>query len=103
MHIKPTYHNLYYTARWKALRLSQMQSEPLCAFCLSQNVITNATVADHITPHKGNELLFYDADNLQSLCKRCHDSVKQTYEKRGVMIGSDADGCPLDANSHWFK
>nr|WP_233242545.1 HNH endonuclease [Sporanaerobacter acetigenes] len=24
-------------------------------------------------PHKGNEDLFYDINNLQSLCKSCHE------------------------------
>ncbi|NMA84113.1 MAG: HNH endonuclease [Epulopiscium sp.] len=36
--------------------------------------IENIIVAvDHIKPHKGNEDLFYDINNLQSLCKSCHD------------------------------
>ncbi len=35
--------------------------------------ITLATVVDHIKPHKGDERLFFDINNLQPLCKPCHD------------------------------
>ena len=30
-------------------------------------------MVDHIIPHKGNLELFWDEDNLQALCKPCHD------------------------------
>ena len=32
-----------------------------------------ATVVDHIMPHKGDNTLFWDRDNWQSLCKRFHN------------------------------
>jgi 5-methylcytosine-specific restriction endonuclease McrA len=54
-----------------------------------------ATVADHVIPHKGDESLFWDAGNLQGLCKRCHDSDKARIEAGGEarqQIG--ADGWP---------
>lgn len=44
-----------------------------------------ATVVDHIIPHRGNEELFWDEDNWQGLCKRCHDR-KTWREKRGLGI-----------------
>jgi hypothetical protein len=76
-----------------------------------------ATVVDHITPHKLKDAitsgdraaialaqkLFWDTDNWQSLCKQHHDSTKQRMEKRGVVIGCDENGNPLDPNSHWMK
>ena len=30
-------------------------------------------MVDHIIPHKGDEALFWDEDNLQSLCTPCHN------------------------------
>ena len=39
-------------------------------------------VADHITPHRGDEALFWDMCNGQCLCKRCHDRDKQREEAR---------------------
>ena len=35
--------------------------------------MTSATVVDHITPHQGNQNLFWDTNNWQALCKPCHD------------------------------
>ena len=60
-----------------------------------------ANVVDHVKPHKGNEVLFFNPLNLQSLCKSCHDSAKQTLEKSGVLIGCGTDGTPLDPSHHW--
>jgi 5-methylcytosine-specific restriction endonuclease McrA len=85
---------LYSTARWKRLRERQLAIEPLCQFCLEGEVIEVATVADHITPHKGDEVLFFDPDNLQSLCKPCHDSTKQRIELGQDVVTFGADGWP---------
>ncbi|SKC57898.1 5-methylcytosine-specific restriction enzyme A [Maledivibacter halophilus] len=64
---------LYNSTRWQDLRRYRLNTQPLCVECLKKNRITPATVVDHIKPHKGNENLFYDFNNLQSLCKSCHD------------------------------
>jgi 5-methylcytosine-specific restriction protein A len=50
-----------------------LSRNPLCVECERQGRITPATVVDHIIPHKGNLELFWDEDNLQALCKPCHD------------------------------
>lgn len=60
-------------------------------------------MVDHIKPHRGNELLFFDPTNLQSLCKPCHDGAKQQLEKSGVLRGCDRTGLPLDENHHWNR
>ena len=67
------YKKLYNSSRWQDLRRYVLNKQPLCVECLKNNRITPATVVDHIKPHKGNEDLFYDINNLQSLCKSCHD------------------------------
>jgi 5-methylcytosine-specific restriction protein A len=36
---------------------------------------------DHIVSHHGDEALFWDEDNLQALCKSCHD--KKTAREDG--------------------
>ncbi|WP_330164070.1 HNH endonuclease [Paenibacillus campinasensis] len=33
-----------------------------------------STVVDHIIPHKGDPKLFWDKNNWQALCKKCHDT-----------------------------
>ena len=40
-----------------------------------------ATVVDHITPHRGDKKLFWDEDNWQPLCKRCHDKKTMTEDR----------------------
>lgn len=85
---------LYNTRGWARLRAAQLRREPHCRICASVNQFTPATVADHIVPHRGTRSLFFDPANLQSLCKRCHDSVKASHE-RVDPHGADQFGNPL--------
>ena len=73
------YHAWYSSARWRLLRINYLRLHPLCVRC---DKPTAATVVDHIMPHKGNKELFWSVDNLQPLCKRCHD-VKTATEDGG--------------------
>lgn len=85
----------YSTARWRAKRLAQLANEPLCRFCSSTDHPTPATIADHITPHRGDADLFWNG-SLQSLCKPCHDTTKAKDEARGYSTAHGADGWPID-------
>jgi 5-methylcytosine-specific restriction endonuclease McrA len=85
----------YDTARWQRRRTLQLKHHPLCKFCLNRGVVTRATVADHVIPHKGNWTLFSLGD-LQSLCSSCHSNQKQAIEHRGYTDEVDADGWPTD-------
>ena len=73
---------LYKTGRWRRLRADQLRTEPLCAECLREGRLTDATECDHIIPHKGDKRLFFDRKNLQSLCKK-HHSAKTAREDGG--------------------
>ena len=73
----------------------QLTHSPLCRFCIEREVVEPATVVDHIKPHKGDEALFWDAGNLQSLCKPCHDSTKQRIELGRDVVRFTADGWPM--------
>lgn len=63
-----------YDAKWKVARDWYLRNHPLCVMCHSAGMIVAATVVDHIKAHKGDKALFWDRDNWQALCKRCHDS-----------------------------
>lgn len=65
---------------WQSLRRKQLLKMPFCQFCHDFGVVKKAEVVDHIKPHKGDMDLFKDPDNLQSLCKKCHDKYKQYLE-----------------------
>ena len=90
----------YGTERWGRLRAAQLRLEPLCRLCKAIGRIRAATVADHVTPHRGNEYAFWNGA-LQSLCATCHSAIKQSLEKTGVLRGAAADGRPLDPGHHW--
>lgn len=62
-----------YDARWQKARAAYLKRHPLCAECLKCGTLTPATVVDLIIPHRGNDALFWDTNNWQSLCKDCHD------------------------------
>ena len=64
---------LYDTARWKRERAAYLRAHPLCVMCEQQGRTSLATVVDHIIPHKGDPVLFWDS----------------------------VDGRPLDPNHPW--
>lgn len=70
-----------YGRKWRKARLDWLARHPLCVRCKAAGIITGASVVDHITPHRGDMVLFWDADNWQSLCKVCHD--KKTANEDG--------------------
>ncbi len=104
-----------YGSKWNKARLAFLQQHPLCVMCRKQGRLTPATVVDHIVPHKLRDAinsndsaaikaarrLFWGTKNWQPLCASHHNSTKQRIEKHAKEIGCDANGVPLDANSHW--
>ncbi|WP_092495908.1 hypothetical protein [Faunimonas pinastri] len=85
----------YKTARWRSLRLRQLQAEPLCRFCLEHGDLTPATVCDHVEPHRGDEGKFW-VGPFQSLCPRHHNRDKQRAEHGREVLTFGADGWPKD-------
>lgn len=72
---------------WRKLRKRFLQKYSLCVKCDAEGIVKTATVVDHIERiEDGGDRL--DEDNLQSLCKKHHDSKsgKEAHgykEKRG--------------------
>lgn len=74
---------MYSTPQWRELRRRTLQAHPACVLCLKRDGrVVPATICDHIRPHKGDAELFFDPDNVQSLCRLCHDSAKRREERR---------------------
>jgi 5-methylcytosine-specific restriction enzyme A len=84
----------YGLARWKKRAHHQLQIEPLCRLCLEQDRVTPATIADHVTPHRGDWNSFR-LGALQSLCAACHQG-KWAEDKRGYRCDVDDNGRPID-------
>ncbi|MCJ8138594.1 HNH endonuclease [Falsirhodobacter halotolerans] len=84
----------YKTARWQRLReriIARDSAECQMCGCLTTSGRSGPSAAevDHKVPHRGDDDLFWDATNLQCLCKRCHGSVKARQERGSRMQRSD--------------
>ena len=104
--------HLYNRAAWKRLAKAHKAREPLCRYCLNRGFANDGSltssgapqdnprrrhnVSDHIIPHKGDEVLFFDPENLQTLCPDDHDRNKQREEIKGFSEERGPDGWPLD-------
>ena len=75
-----------YNSSWRNERKRFLGQYPLCAECLKDNVIATAQIVDHVIPHKGDHILFWDENNWQSLCKRHHD-IKTAKEDGKEIAG----------------
>lgn len=62
-----------YGGKWQKARATFLSNNPICVACLAKGFVVEATVVDHIVPHKGDMGLFWDSGNWQALCKACHD------------------------------
>ena len=68
-----TAHERGYDARWQRASKAFLAEHPLCAACNAAGLIEAAEVVDHIVPHRGDKVLFWNISNWQALSKRCHD------------------------------
>ena len=69
-----------YNYAWQQARLVFLGENPLCKYCEHAGRVTAASIVDHVIPHRGDMVLFWDRSNWQSLCKPCHDVVKKREE-----------------------
>lgn len=85
---KRDYRAWYHTKRWKRMRWAVLlRDEFTCRRCGVLVSQTRKLVADHIVPHRGDEALFWDERNLQTLCASCHSGAKQRDEVRAPWKG----------------
>ena len=87
----------YSTAPWKTIRHQRLDLDKgLCQMCLRAGKHVAGSVVDHKIPHRGDPELFFCLENTQVLCKKHHDSDKQSEEVRGFRVAVDENGFPLD-------
>lgn len=91
------YRQWYKLAAWRRKARQQLQDQPSCEehLRMSPPAVVRATIADHVIPHGGDYSLFWNG-RLQSLCKPCHDTIKQAEERRGYDRAVGSDGWPSD-------
>ena len=66
------YYRLIQSERWRRLRREKLRKNPYCEVCG-----VPATEVHHLTPVESMplrqmELLMFDMQNLQSICRKCH-------------------------------
>ena len=77
------YRSWYKTARWVKARARWLKEHPFCTdyFGDHNGSLVVANTVDHRIPHKGDEVLFWDEGNWQSMCRTCHN--KKTAKEDG--------------------
>lgn len=81
-----------YTVEWDKSALFFKRQHPLCLGCEAVGWITATEVVDHVVPHKGDMVLFWDQSRWQPACRFHHDVVKQQLElmfARGAIAEAD--------------
>lgn len=74
---RPSARERGYTTAWQKARAAFLKLHPFCEKCGGE-----ATIVDHIIPHRGDQARFWDRHNWQPLCTPCHSSAKQREERR---------------------
>lgn len=69
-----------YTSKWDRLAIAFRRKHPFCRFCEQDGRDDLAECVDHIIPAAQREDLRYEWSNLQALCARHHDGLKQRME-----------------------
>lgn len=82
---------LYRTERWRKLRQKiLLRDNYTCqktgVLCVGKYPEPNSPVVDHIEQHHGDERLFWDENNLQTVSKAYHDSEKQKQERASARL-----------------
>lgn len=79
--------DFYNHPTWRGLRLRQLERQPLCEAHLLMGETVDCMfggIVDHIVRIEAGGAA-YDMDNLQTLCKPCHD-IKSALESHGLTI-----------------
>jgi 5-methylcytosine-specific restriction protein A len=70
-----------YSSRWDRVSRQYRRANPLCVGCAAVGRTTLAQLVDHIVPHKRDYDRMWSVQNLQALCRQCHDTTKQRLEQ----------------------
>jgi 5-methylcytosine-specific restriction endonuclease McrA len=71
-----------YTYEWQRYRAQYLAEHPMCRI-KGKGCEIAASVVDHIKPHRGDMVLFWDQTNHQAACAHCHNAHKQKSERKG--------------------
>lgn len=83
---RDSWRSWYTSRRWRKLRqVILVRDLYTCqrtgVLLIGKHPAPNSAVIDHIRPHRGDPVLFWDETNLMAVSKAFHDSQKQREEK----------------------
>jgi len=67
---------LYATNTWRRLRRRHIEAHPLCQVCLESEIVEVATVVHHQNRHDGDPAIFFNPDELVSVCRRHQEAAR---------------------------
>lgn len=75
----------YHSPRWKKLKKIKKMTSPFCEECLKKGILTPTYIVHHKIwineSNYNNDDIFFNIDNLESVCLECHNSIHFTNEK----------------------
>lgn len=71
-----------YDSRWEKYSKTYLEKNRECRAQVVNVCTGMAMVVDHIKPHKGDMVLFWNPSNHQPLCKACHDYKTANEDSR---------------------
>ena len=80
-HKRPSAAKRGYGRRWKRATEQYRIDHPFCVECEKEGRDTPMFAVDHIRAHCGDERLFWDEDNWQSLCETHHNQKTRAGER----------------------
>lgn len=81
-----------YNAQWDRASRLFLRAHPLCRGCEAAGRVEPSTLTDHVIPHRGDMVRFWDRAWWQASCTWCHNVVKQILELRfeaGELVAAD--------------
>ncbi|MCC6797669.1 MAG: HNH endonuclease [Candidatus Hydrogenedentes bacterium] len=75
---RPTASKRGYDAEWQKLRAQHLARQPACVKC---GVVRENNHVDHIVPHRGDNRLRLNPNNLQTMCHSHHSQKRENNEK----------------------
>lgn len=100
---KPGRHPFYGTKHWDRLRTQALVRDAYQCQSCHRCEHKSRLHAHHVTPHRGDRILFFDLGNLRTLCELCHNTEAKQIETYGYSLELGADGYPLDRNHPFYR
>ena len=72
-----------YNAAWDRASRGHRARHPLCQYCALVDEVKAADLTDHLYPHRGDHVVFWNKTYWVSSCDDCHNGFKQRVERKG--------------------